>query len=124
MIENIILFLILNVTLLIFFLFTSGNFVISIILLNLLFINLIRIFIVRQRDIFIYHYDVNYEPDILQKLQYVKLNESIDCPICLETLDEGFKFNCNCKDYIFHADCVKECIKRSTLCPLCRTDLV
>ena len=44
-----------------------------------------------------------------------------DCSICYESLDKyACKINCN---HIFHKHCLKEWLKNSKTCPICRTNI-
>lgn len=43
-----------------------------------------------------------------------------ECPICSETLEEGYQMRCNQE---FSTECLTEWSKRNTTCPMCRTPL-
>jgi len=54
-----------------------------------------------------------------------KRTECDTCSICLEKYkmsDMVLEFNC--KEHFFHKDCLKEWIKKSEYCPLCKFDLL
>ncbi len=42
---------------------------------------------------------------------------SIECPICFEECESYIKLSCNHK---FHEKCIKDWVKKSTECPMCR----
>jgi hypothetical protein len=55
--------------------------------------------------------------------EYTEVNESIECPICLDVLSQGTPCTLPCK-HEFHREYVEELRKHGVLqaCPLCRAD--
>lgn len=55
----------------------------------------------------------------------IYFNKFSSCSICLEKYkNSDLILEFNCKEHFFHKDCLKEWIKKSEYCPLCKHDLL
>lgn len=50
-------------------------------------------------------------------LQHQSINITDNCPICMDTITNGFHTKCN---HIFCASCLSESLLRNPTCPICR----
>ena len=47
-------------------------------------------------------------------------DDEVMCTICIADIENGDRVGCLPCDHLFHADCLKEWIKRRNVCPLCQ----
>lgn len=72
-----------------------------------------------------YWQELYNELEILSSFRHATLEEIIDwndiCAICLQTMKMARITNC-C--HLFHAECLRNCLKASNQCPLCKNNLI
>lgn len=49
--------------------------------------------------------------------------ESIECSICLDKLDKKNTVSLDNCNHMYHDKCIREWLKKSRLCPLCRSNV-
>lgn len=68
-------------------------------------------YIIRNKRFDIPYYSININSD-----------NGLECSICLEKFDSNCIALYSC-DHIYHEKCIREWIKKSRLCPLCRSNI-
>ena len=62
--------------------------------------------------------------DLLPCHEYVGMESAVDCPVCLQSFENGDRCRSLLCRHIFHVQCVDLWLLKNSICPVCRSDAI